>query len=757
MGRSLLEALRRPWAVLAAWLLLAAVSMALSPMVAQRLAFTESPPAGSDSARAGRLLKEAFPDLAGSPHVVVVRHPGVSRDDPRLREYLARLRGELGALPGVRTASLLDDEPATVGNGSRHGNGLNGRGGDPGVNASGLGRHDGEISGVLAVSSGSEPAASLVPRLRDAVPRLDPALGQVAVTGPAAAAHDVFTLLGERLGQVERVSLVLSAFALYYVFGGILPVALALVSGLICLAILPSLLFATSLMWPATSVNLVLSAVIALALGLDYPLLFLSRLREEYDGDLPGALVRVRRSAGRTIAVSAMAVGLAGLAVMWVPLGEVRSAGLTMAGAAALAGAASWWLLPALLSLYAARWPLGPRLAMRRPRASTDRLEALVRRVTARPGLALGASLLALSALVGPAFRLETWSPFVSMLPAGLESKRGLDWLQEAGTAGALTPIWVIWEAPETTSAWEPAFLARLGIVAGKLRDDPRIAEVHSPADAARSPAAASAVLRATASWAGARKAGIASRGKVALMRVVARPAPDDRQSESLLAAIRAAIAAAPGPGTATIAGMQAELADIRHAYHQAFPRVASCTVAGVAVMVGVYLRSVLLPFKAILTNALPVLGGLGAAVVVFQWGWTGPWAGVPGEPLQILTVSIVVPLLYALSMDYELFILARIREEYLASGSHREAIVRGLARSGRVVAGAALVMLSVFLPYLFVGIRTMQELGVGLSVAILLDATIVRWVLVPAAMALVGDRNFWLPWSKTAAKSNER
>jgi RND superfamily putative drug exporter len=161
-----------------------------------------------------------------------------------------------------------------------------------------------------------------------------------------------------------------------------------------------------------------------------------------------------------------------------------------------------------------------------------------------------------------------------------------------------------------------------------------------------------------------------------------------------------------------------------------------------ILIVLGVHLRSLILPLKALLTNALPVLAGLGA-VVAFSW--------TQGGYVQSLTVLVMGTLLLAVSMDYEIFILSRVREAYDACRDHDEAIAAGMARAGRVVVGAAAVLLAVFLPYCFLDAPGLRELGVGLSVAILVDATIVRMVLVPSALALLADWNWWHPFKNVS------
>ena len=608
----------------------------------------------------------------------------------------------------------------------------------------------------MAVTDSGPAAVSAVTDLRSALARAGfvgihvgagtPAANSApvaVVTGAPAAAVDVFDLLGRRLGQVERVSLLVSAVVLVYVFGSWLLASLALVSGLVCLAILPALLVGLSHLWPVTAVNMAVAAVISLALGLDYPLLLLTRFRQEFRSDIGRALERTLETAGGTLMTSGAVMVAGGLSVLLIPLGEVRSVALTMVFSSLLALGLSLTFIPAILRLLAARWDLEPFLGKRRQEKADRYWRGLASLVASRPRTALVASLVLLGALAAPALSLRTWSPYVSMLPAGLEARRGLDLLLESGHGGLISPLIVIWKTDRAGAAVTPAFVGHMRDVTSQLEGDPRIARVESVAGLAADPRATALLLRSPI----ARRSftGISQDGSVALMRVVPKAAPDDPEGARLVHDIRGILAGAAYPGAeAALGGMQAEQADSQAAFNRGLPAVLGFNLIVIPLILAVAFRSIVLPLKAVVTNLLPVLAGLGVVTARFQLFDGG--AAAYGGYIQAMTVAIMFSLLFAISMDYEIFLLARIREAFDESGENREAVVTGIGTSGRVVVGAALVLLSVFVPYLFVEIRTLQELGTGLTVATLLDATIVRLILVPAAMIVLGKWNYWLP-----------
>lgn len=703
----------RPQLLVALWLCLGALGLWSRPHLEARLVQAGQPPMGSESAAVQATLKKAFPRYAGQSHLVVVHHPLERADEAGL----ATLRESLAALPIVRSVSMwpLDSR---------------------------------QTEALLVVTDEAAPAARAVRELRAAVPPQVRAGAEVSVTGAAAASFDLFELLGRRLAVIEGVSLVLAALSLAYVFGSWLLVGVTLGAGMCCLAVLPGLTYLLSLALPVTSLNTVIAAVFALALGLDYPLFFLNRLREEYAGDAHAALQRTLESAGATILVSAGVMTAGGLSLWLVPSTEMRSIALTIAGSAILAAGLALGFIPALVALYARRRDLAPALRLERREAS-DRLWAgLARRVTSRPVPALLASLLLFGVLIAPVSQLRTWSPYVSQLPVELEARRGLDRLLAVGQGGGISPILVTWVAEEPDGVLAPGFIRHLRRVSARLAANARLAKVESAASWPVAPEVLGAIARAPALVTGGRDLGISPDGEVALMRLTSRLAPDDPAGADLIRSLRTELSRDPYPGVRPlVGGMQAELADTQAAFERALPRVVGATLVAVTLLLGLYLRSVILPFKALVTNLLPVLAALGVVVAVFQWGW-GPETLRAGPPmaLQSTTVTILLSVLFAVSMDYEIFMLARIREAYDATGQSREAVAHGLSRSGRVVLGAALILLGVFVPYAAIEVRGLKELGVGLSAAILIDATLVRLLLVPSVMVLMGRWNYWAP-----------
>ncbi|MBM3268420.1 MAG: MMPL family transporter [Candidatus Sericytochromatia bacterium] len=603
--------------VLLLWLALAAAGLYAGTKLEARLDRQAAPPPGSESARVAAVLAERFPALAGQSHLAVV--------SGRSGAYAHRLAR---ALEG-RVLRFAPD-----------------------------------LAGIWVAGERDVGA------MRATIARTTPPPGvTVALTGPEEAVLDLYAFLGEQLALIEKISLGAALVVLLLVLRSLRLALHGLSVGIACLLAAPAGIYLLSHFKPISSLNLVVAAVVALAMGLDYSLLFLARWREE------GDLARVMRTAGRTIATTALILVGAGLSILWVPLPALHSVGLTLAFEAVLAALAALTLLPAL--------PLG-QAGTPPPPPAWVRLPALVAR---HPLTSLLGALLAIALLAMPLAGIKTWSPSYAILPPGLEAARAVRALEAAGVAGAVSPIVVV--------SGQAAKLAT------DIGADPRVGRVWSSgAD---------------------------------LLIVESRQSPDHPAIAGLVRDLRRMAA----PGGAVGGGAAAQL-DVEVAIWRALPLVVGTNLLSILLILGWHLRSVVLPLKAIATNLLPVAAGLGVVVAL---------AARDGSPVQTLTVLIMGTLLLALSQDYEIFILSRVREAFEADADHAAAVAAGMRGAGPVVIGAALVMLSVFVPFCFAAAPGLRELGVGLATAIAVDATLVRLVLVPAALTLMADWNWWHPF----------
>ena len=217
---------------------------------------------------------------------------------------------------------------------------------------------------------------------------------------------------------------------------------------------------------------------------------------------------------------------------------------------------------------------------------------------------------------------------------------------------------------------------------------------------------------------------------------------PADPDTSATIERVRDAI-----PGNVYVSGITAITDDLNAQLSDTLPLFIGFVIAVSFVLLMLVFRSIAVPLKAALMNLLSIGGAYGVLVAVFQWGWGTSLLGLAGPtPITSIIVVIMFPILFGLSMDYEVFLLSRIREEYDRTGDNTESVARGLAGTGRVITSAALIMIVVFLSFVSSPVPSLKMLGLGLATAIFIDATIVRMVLVPATMALLGKANWWLP-----------
>jgi RND superfamily putative drug exporter len=416
-------------------------------------------------------------------------------------------------------------------------------------------------------------------------------------------------------------------------------------------------------------------------------------------------------------------VSLAGL---WmVDNAAVRSMALGAMMVVAVSVLAASTLLPALIALLgnrAAGQGRGfQRLATiftRVPRPRPGFWLRWTRRVTRRPlATAIGTAAVLL-VLAIPTLSLSIGTGALQQLPAGSETVRGFDAAARVTGPGASSPVYTLVGFPGRVNT---ATLARLK---ARIAADPAVARI-------------AAVERSRS-------------GDQALITAVPRVAGESAHAKALVARLRStlpALAGRTGQVQVQVGGVTAQQKDFGDLVAGSMWKIALFVLGLSYLVLLVLLRSVLLPLKAVVMNLLSVGAAYGALVAVFQWGWLAGLLGVRTQGhLDALTPPLVLAVVFGLSMDYEVFLLTRIRERFRATGDSRLAVAEGLSSSARTITSAALIMTSVFAVFLGTGIPSIQEIGIGNAVAVAIDATLVRLVLVPATMELLGDWNWWLP-----------
>ena len=572
-------------------------------------------------------------------------------------------------------------------------------------------------------------AADRVALLRQ---RLGP---DVFVTGDAAMQHDMGPVLARDLKVGELYFAVPAALViLLLVFG----TASALLPFLFAAATIPP---ALGIAWGVAHVlelsdylrNMVL--MIGLGIAIDYSLLVVNRYRDERrSGRTHDEAVRETMThAGRTILFSGLAVSV-GLALMLLlPVPFLRGFGVGGLVIPLVSVVCALTLLPVLLATFGDRLErirILPRGLAERRHAGELRLWAAHARWVMRRAKLLTpliAILLVLAAL--PLIGIRVGPGSTSSLPPGIPAMRGLTILQHGSNTDSLDPTTIIIDSGRAGGARASA--PALATLDRLLRADPEVVRVSPPVRDAS--------------------------GRYLRIDVVGRHDPAGRQAQAFADRLRARlIPAAHFPASVNViaGGGAASATDFVSRTLGSFPWLILGVLGLTYLLLVRAFRSLLLPLKALVMNLLTVAAASGLMIAVFQWGW-GTWAGFLKVPqIEGWIPVFMFTLLFGLSMDYEVFLITRMREAWDSTRSNTSAVAHGLAHTGRIVTAAGLIMAATFSGFLLGSIPPMQQLGFGLAVAIMIDITLVRGVLLPSTMALVGRWNWYLPaWTARALR----
>jgi RND superfamily putative drug exporter len=590
---------------------------------------------------------------------------------------------------------------------------------------------------VAGLAADAEPADRVVTRLRAATAALHRA-GGLRWTGQAVLNVDLREVSARDARAAERRVLPVTLGILVLGFGGVVAAGLPVLAGALVIGCALGVAGWVAHVMPLSLLLQTFVTMVGLGLGIDYALLVVARFREARAAgrEAREAAGEAARHGGRTVALSAAAVAIGFVVLAVVPVTELRSVALGGIAAAAVAALFATTLLPALLALAGRHLERG-RLPLPRRTASGAGWLRWGRWVTARPLPVLGVAALPLLALAAPALRLRIGLPSGSAwLPRDLESVQALHALEEAGRDGWLQAVRVLVELPPDESATRGAGWSRLSRLREVLAADPRVGAVQSfaPLEHPRPPSR----LAFLGIPRDVRTAFLSADGRTALMEVVPRARTDPAALVNYVRTVRVRGTSAVGArGRVLVGGLPALRADYDAAVAGRFGLVVTLVLGGTFVALATAFRSLLIPLKAIALNLLSVGAGFGAVVLVFQEaaGCGAVFAFVP---------VLVFCTVFGLSMDYEVFLLARVAEGRAAGLDDGAAVAQGLAGAGPVITGAAAVMVVVFGAFALGDMIVVRMLGLALAVAVLVDATIVRVALGPALIVLAGRWNWW-------------
>ena len=596
----------------------------------------------------------------------------------------------------------------------------------------------------------------------DAIPPVKAALREVPglrvqIAGGPAFYGDVQAVTESDLRRSELISLPLAALALLLVFGSLVAAGVPLAVGGASVLVALAGIFLVASVIPMSIFVLNLATLLGLGLGVDYSLLMTSRFREELarrEGpDRVAEAVRVTvTTAGRAVFFSGLTVLLGLLGLVLFEFMILRSVGIAGAIVVGLTVAAALTLLPAILAILGTRVD---RLSVRKVTVepgSDGPWARLARRVMRHPVAVLVPTLSILLLLGIPFLNVRFNAPDATILPASVPSREAYDVLAREFGEGEFAPLVI---AVRTTgAATAPENVAALYAYSRRLAADPRISRVASYVDLDERLTLEQYQLlygspggppdRFVAATLGAT-----TKGNLTAFTVTTPYGPNNPEARALVREMRdpASPLAPPAGVSILVGGGAADVDDVVSRVWADFPRTAAFIVVTTFLVLFVLLRSVVLPIKALVMNTLSIVASFGALVWIFQDGNLSALLGF--QPLGFVETTLPVILfcvLFGLSMDYEVFLLSRMKEAWDKTGDNTEAVARGLERSGRIVSSAALIVVVVAASFAFADIVLIKALGLGVAIAVALDATIVRALLVPATMRLLGKWNWWVP-----------
>jgi RND superfamily putative drug exporter len=715
---------RARWWVIAFWVAVLLASLPFAPRAtsALRSGFGDS---DTESRQALRLMAERL-DIPETSVTLVFSSDDLTVVDPRYARAVERATAPLVQIPAVERIvtyhDTLDENMVSP---------------------------DGRTTyAFVSLDVDIDSAVELVSEIRSGLQQSEL---DVWVTGGIAIFADLNEASEHDLRRAEIITLPVLLIALLIVFRGVFAAGLPLAMGGLSIVVTLALVYALAQFTDMSIFVLNIASFLGLGMAVDYSLLMVSRYREELERREVADAVRVTMAtAGKAIVFSAgtSMIGLSGLLLFkFMMLRSLGIGGITVIFFSLLIALT---LIPALLAV------LGRNinaLSILPHRVDSGRFWHRLSRWVMRHPVAVAVPVIVGLLLLGaPFLNVRLGSPWASILPEESEARVGWDLVAEEFGAGELAQVIAVTTSP--TSALSPENIGAAYDFVERLKADPRVARVDSivspELDVSREQLQALYASPSPESVGGPLVARaldeLVSDDRTAnMIRIVPRGAPVSDDARELVEDIRTS---PPGGDLTTyLTGATPDLQDTVDRMYSDFPKIVVYVAVVTYVALFLLFRSVLLPLKAVVLNVMSILASFGALVFVFQQGHFQSILGFTSEGFTEASVPILLfSIVFGLSMDYEVFLLSRVKEEYEANGDNVEAVAVGMERSGRIITSAALVLILVSAGFASGDILIVKALGVGTALAIFIDSTIVRALLVPALMRLFSAANWWAP-----------
>ncbi len=621
---------------------------------------------------------------------------------------------------------------------------------------------------LIGLASTDGPVESLVPELHERANSLETQLRsrypgvKLELTGEIPLNFDIRKASADQVQHSESLAIPATLALLLLAFGSVIAALIPLAVGELAIAATLAITGVLASRFHLSILVQNLATMLGLGLGIDYALLMVSRFREALCTGCDGRVASLvaARHAGHTLLISASTVAIGFLALLTVPISEIRSigvAGILVAGMCVLLANT---LVPAVLALIghridAGRLPFKPRLDAHWAERTGIRWRRWGTVIVAHPWLALFLASAPLLLLAWQAARLDTSLPRGNWLPQAAESVHALNALGKMGRNGVVESLRVLVELPVDSISQSDTGWDAIDRLSKRLTSDPRCDRVISITTiAAGNRSALGDLTRET------RRTFLSSDGRAALIEVLPATSVSLRGQVNWVRELRktgaTALTGVPG-ATLLIGGIPALNADYQTIVADRFVPAMSLVVVGTLVALLGGFRSLFAAVKAIALNLLSVAASFGALVLVFQDGHGSALLGVPGGTGSVFPLVPIVAfaIVFGLSMDYEVFLVARVLEARRSGLSEVDAIPEGLARTAGLITSAAAIMIVVFAAFTFGDFLVVKMIGFTLAIAVLIDATLVRIVIGPALLRIAGDWNWWPGGLATARNSS--
>ena len=684
--------------VILGWIAVAIAALALSSAVGSRYATNFSLP-GTESQRAADLLKRDFPAQAGDSDQIVFAAKQGKVSDPAVRARITPMLASVAKLPHV--TGVVSPYAAA---------------GARAVSADGR---------IAFATVNFDQRANELPK--DAVKRV------ISVARGAGSSAVQVELGGQAIQQVQEpplgaataIGIVAAIVVLLLTFGSFVAMGMPILTALIGLGTGVGLIGLASQAIDMPFFSTELAVMIGLGVGIDYALFIVTRFRENARAgmDVRQATIAAMDTAGRAVLFAGLTVIIALLGMFALGISFLYGVAVSSALAVLLVMLASLTVLPALISKFGTRVARPSRRARRRAEAGVPAPTGptgwarWAGWVTRRPWVGVTVGLGIMLLLTVPALSMNLGSSDAGNDPTSLTTRRAYDLLAEGFGKGVNGPLVV---AAQLSKAGDKAAQAQIGAA---LRTTPDVAAVAAPR--------------------------VAPNGQTLVYTVYPRSAPQDQATTDMVQNLRdnrlPPVERATG-ATVLVGGANGAQIDVTHALSSKLPLFIGVVVLLSALLLFIVFRSVVIPLQAAAMNLLSIGASLGVVVAIFQWGWLADLVGIQKGPIDSFIPVMVFAIVFGLSMDYEVFLVSRIHEVWTKRRDASRAVVEGLASTGRVITAAATIMVCVFLSFVLGDVRAVKLFGLSLAAAVFLDAFVVRSLLLPAVLQLLGRATWWLP-----------